>query len=461
MRFVSSMFSVLIMMVLVSPVGAAPLKAGYAQREITPPPGLPMWGYGGPRALGKAIGTLDPLYCKAIVLEAGEDKLALVGLDLGRGPTEPMMKAIRQGVLEQAGVNHVMISGSHTHHGPVIEMLDEPGRGQDGYGEAVAYAGELEEKIIEAIVEAAGATQPARLGWETKQVAMNRNRHSKLPGKPEDEELIVLRIDDESGEAIAVAVNYAAHPTMMSPIVLQYSADWPGRMMDEVETRLGVPCVFLQGAAGDMSVDQPEGVKNFDEYGRALGEHVVALAQDMETTVPQTASIQGRTNSYAFETRVDLTDPVIVQRLGQAFFPEFVQAFLTELPGSVIRPQLTTLLVNGQVALVGASGEFFCSHAIRLKERSRAELTMFVGYCNGHHLYFPTIEAAAEGGYGADETVSWVPIGTGEQMVDEALFNIYQMMGAYPEAEFVEAAEVEAAEVEAGEAETGELVGAE
>jgi len=51
-------------------------------------------------------------------------------------------------------------------------------------------------------------------------------------------------------------------------------------------------------------------------------------------------------------------------------------------------------------ALVSVSGELFCNPALRLKERTRVKQLFFFGYCNGYHQYFPTIEAAAEGGYG-------------------------------------------------------------
>ena len=63
-----------------------------------------------------------------------------------------------------------------------------------------------------------------------------------------------------------------------------------------------------------------------------------------------------------------------------------------------IRPRLTVAVLNGEIALVGASGEFFCQHANRLRERARVRQLFFFGYCNGYHQYFPTIEAAAEGG---------------------------------------------------------------
>ncbi len=93
---------------------------------------------------------------------------------------------------------------------------------------------------------------------------------------------------------------------------------------------------------------------------------------------------------------------------------------------------LTTVLVNHNLALVGGSGEFFCNHANRLKERSYVDDTLFFGYCNGHHMYFPTIEAASEGGYGGDAPVAPVQIGAGEEMMNRALVNIYTMLGKFP-----------------------------
>jgi hypothetical protein len=55
---------------------------------------------------------------------------------------------------------------------------------------------------------------------------------------------------------------------------------------------------------------------------------------------------------------------------------------------------------------------------------------IFCGYCNGYHQYFPTIEASAEGGYGADNQVAPVAVGAGEQIMDKALEWIYRLQGA-------------------------------
>jgi hypothetical protein len=86
-------------------------------------------------------------------------------------------------------------------------------------------------------------------------------------------------------------------------------------------------------------------------------------------------------------------------------------------------------LLNRSIALVGVSGEFFCSHSLRLKERARVQQLFFFGYCNGYHQYFPTIEAVAEGGYGADNAVAPAAVGAGEQIMNTALVWIYQMRG--------------------------------
>ena len=51
-----------------------------------------------PGTTGSPEGVLDRLRAKALVIQAGPSKLAIVGMDLGRGPTPAMMERIRAGV---------------------------------------------------------------------------------------------------------------------------------------------------------------------------------------------------------------------------------------------------------------------------------------------------------------------------------------------------------------------------
>jgi neutral ceramidase len=407
----------------------AGFRAGAADKDITPPPGIPMWGYGA-RHDKLSVGTLDPLMAKAIVIAAGDDKVALVGIDLGRGPTEAMMKIIRQEIADKAGIKNVLITGSHTHHGPVIELLDEPGLGKGKFDTAVAYSQKLPHLLVEAILDANKALQPAKIGVATESVTLNRNRHTKRQPKVTDPMLAVIRFDDLAGKPIAVLVNFAAHPVMTKESLLEYSADYPGFLKAKVEADLGTKCVFMQGASGDMSTNPNPGQSGPKSFGETLAGNVVALARSMSTEVPAHPSVKGMVDTFHFKTRVNLKNPVVAVMFARAFFPEITSSY-SKLYGDGLSAELNTVLINGELALVGGSGEFFCNHANRLKARSYVKHTLFFGYCNGHGMYFPTIEAASEGGYGADAGVSLVELGGGERMMDKALVNIYLMLGKF------------------------------
>lgn len=63
----------------------AQLLAGVATVDITPEPGLKLWGYS--NRASAATGTLDPLMAKAVVLKVGEKSAAIVTLDLELRPS--------------------------------------------------------------------------------------------------------------------------------------------------------------------------------------------------------------------------------------------------------------------------------------------------------------------------------------------------------------------------------------
>jgi hypothetical protein len=128
------------------------------------------------------------------------------------------------------------------------------------------------------------------------------------------------------------------------------------------------------------------------------------------------------------KSSTDFTNPIIKAACSRAFSPELIPNYVDQYAEG-IRPRMTLALLHRDIALVGVSGEFFAGHALRLKERAGVKQLFFFGYRNGYHQYFPTIDAVAEGGYGADNAVSPVAIGAGERMMDAALIWIYQMPG--------------------------------
>jgi hypothetical protein len=409
--------------ILCQRVAAEELQAGAAKVEITPPIGYPMWGYGA-RHDKPSIGVLDPLYARALVLAVGKDRVALVSLDLGRAPTRQSTAVIRGRVKEAAAIEQIFLVGSHTHHGPVLELDNWPSP-QD------SYVHQLERKLADLIVEATKGLRPARIGVASKEVPFNRNRHSKRPDKPVDRELLVLRVEDKDGKPIAHAVNFAAHPTMEDSRLLKFSADYPGAMAELVEKETGAPCLFLQGAAGDLSPNPGEH-HGPQKFGQAVGREVLALAKEIRCAASQQSTLRTYEEDFRFNSRINLGNPVTKAFYVRAFFRDLVDFYEREYRDGV-RPHLSVALLDGRVGFVGVSGEFFCGHSLSLKRRARLEHLLFLGYCNDYQQYFPTIEAASEGGYGADPRVAAAEGGAGEKMVDRALIQLYKMRGRFPD----------------------------
>lgn len=405
------------------PACGADFEAGAATADITPPTGYPMWGYAS-RKDRPAEGVRDPLHARALVMKSGESKIAVVSLDLGRAPTRDSVRRIRE-ALKPDGFAELFLVASHTHHGPVIELDTWPKGGRP-------YVRDLEDRIVGVIRKADAARKPARYGVASAETRLNRNRQSKRADAPVDRELLVLRVEDLSGKPVAHAVNFAAHPTMLPDRLMRFSADFPGAMAKHVEAETAAPCLFLQGAAGDLSPNPPDGGRDPDEFGKRLGAEVLKLAGTIRCeSVKKPGLVTGR-EELKFACMVDMGNALVKQALGQVFFPELIGFFEAEYRDGV-RPTAAVAVLDGAVGFVGVSGEFFCEHAQSLRRRARLPHLFFLGYCNDYHQYFPTVQAVSEGGYGTGLPVSVAELGAGERVIDRALVKLYQLRGLIPD----------------------------
>lgn len=208
---------------------------------------------------------------------------------------------------------------------------------------------------------------------------------------------------------------------------MKFSPDYVGALRRRLEEEVGGVAVFMQGASGDLSTNRgPFG--DHEKYGAAVGDQAVALAKSLEPKPVAAPSLQVREKEFPFTSRTNFGNPAVQAMFSLAFFPELVANYVAEFADG-ISPRLTVAVLNGDIALVGGSGEFFCQHALRLRERARIGQVMFFGYCNGYHQYFPTIQGASEGGYGGDAQMAPAEVGAGERMMDTALIWIYEMLG--------------------------------
>jgi hypothetical protein len=413
-----------------------PLLAGVASTDLTPEPGQRLWGYS--NRTHAATGTLDLLMAKAVVFKVGDQSAAIVALDLGRPPEEAVLAKVRERTIRACGIANLFITASHTHSAPSMESTAD---GPNPYAESVG------EKIAELVCRAAKDLVAVRIGVGRATADFAHNRRKRLPDgriamqwrnaqreptAPVDKEFAVIRVDRSDGTPLAVLFNYACHPVVLGPDNYEYSADYVGAARSLVEDELKTTCLFLQGACGDINpyMDKTPrdqgGVEEMRKMGRGLGDLLVQTARDTETTVPEHPSIAFEARRVPVRVRWDIGDPEVRAVLSKVYGPRFDNVIARSIHNNMVPCTLTTLLIDGELALVGMPGEIFVAFQTAIKTRSPVKDSFLVGYTNGYHAYFPTLEDAALGGYGG-KTATYVEPGAGERLTDEALITLYKM----------------------------------
>lgn len=416
----------------------AVLRAGVAKVDITPEPGLRMWGYS--NRASSATGTLDPLMAKCVVLNVGRELVAIVTLDLGRTPEDALLESIRTRTKTRSGISNLFITASHTHHAPVMESPP---------GVSNPYAEKVAEQIVEIVAQAASRLEPAEIAVIRGRADFGHNRRKFLPDgrvamqwrnaereptEPVDPEFVMLRLVGQGGKNLAVLFHYACHPVVLGPDNLQYSADFVGPTCAVVEDKLHTTCLFLQGGCGNINpyLDKTPlaegGLEAMRGMGQALGKSLVEHASKVVGKPPQKPALQYESRQVPIRVRWDLNDPQVRDVLSRAYGPRFDNYLAKTISNNTLRCTLTTVLINGDVALVGMPGEMFVQFQTALKKDSPVANTLLVGYTHGYYGYFPTIRDAAAGGYGG-KTATYVEPGAGARLTDEALITLYRMTG--------------------------------
>jgi neutral ceramidase len=440
-------FMILSMAVWMFPTAglAATLKAGVAKVDITPPLGLKMYGYGDRKEGAASI--LDPLYARVLVIEAGEQRVALLVCDLGRVFAPAWVERLRRDAKEKYGITYVLEAAIHTHAGPEIPDEYPPLQGPD-------WETPVLEKIERAIGTAHQSAVDAQLGTAYGSAFIGYNRvhinpdgkvsmmwsnETQAPTGPVDPTVAILRIDNTAGIPLAILVNYAAHPVIFGSDNLQYSVDWPGVMDNAVERAFAgsgsgpAPlCIFLQGGDGDINPYfagtpvQQDAVGRRDWTGNRLAQEAIRTAKGIVTKPEADSSLQFTEDLLDMHLRWNRDK--FRAALLSSWGPEEAANF-DRHGNEPLRLPVATLLINKRIALMTMPGEPFVDFQTDWRNRCPVPDALFMGYSNGEFGYFPTVAAAARGGYGAASTTTQVEVGAGERMVNQALMRIYEMLG--------------------------------
>ena len=253
------------------PVPASDIRAGAARSDITAPVGTPMFAYTArsnlaspPTSFEQALQLIaDPapdrnlyaktfeaskgihtrVYARALVLETGGRKHALVMTDLGGVPSSLVDAVLAKVAATGITRDRLMLSATHTHSstGP-IWPADNLGYGVLGGDLFDPRIFEMTANgIAESITQAVANLEPAKVGVgdaDLQNASRNREfdpfkRNIEQQGRTEpqqradsfDPDLNVVRADALDGRPIGVWSNFAVHPTNFGDGNLNFSGD--------------------------------------------------------------------------------------------------------------------------------------------------------------------------------------------------------------------------------------------
>lgn len=253
-----------------------------AHGDVTPPANIyhRMWGAA---KHDRATGVHRPLRATVAALAPleGDDRQFLIALDhcvMGRREMDDLLDAASHGA--DIPREELVVVFSHTHAAGLmgLERADLPG------GDLIApYLEELGQRVAELAKEARDNLRPATLVYGTGRcdLAAHRDFRDKAnqtracgynPGAPADDTVLAARVHAEDNALLATLVNYACHPTTLAWDNTLVSPDFPGALRETIESATGAPCLFLQGASGELGpvegfVGDPEVA---DRNGRQL-----------------------------------------------------------------------------------------------------------------------------------------------------------------------------------------------
>jgi hypothetical protein len=376
------------------------LKAGAAKVDVTPPADkLPK----------NFRGILDHLYARAIVIDNGAQKAALVTLDAGAIPP-PLWKDVSERVAAKFGIpaDNLILTATHTHSVPFG-------------GNVIDYA----DGAVEAVRQALAKAQPAEMAYGTGVSYINVNRNIIDPethrwwegpnyAGPSDKTVAVVEFKTKDGKPIGVYYNYGVHGVITGTLDM-LSGDIQGATSRYIEESLGdgAVAVYSNGPAGDqnpiyfnqtyelrdirikdyakrgqdISNAMPPGGEGLDRsnprvqllmnqqkqmilsMGQMLGEEVLHVTRaNMERPVAD-AVIKGLSKEVSCPGRVR-TDS------GRAGYPGHYR------DGDPVNLRLSLLRI-GDTAIGGVDAEIFTEIGLRFKRESPLKHTMMTTLTNG------------------------------------------------------------------------------
>ncbi|GAB1451677.1 hypothetical protein MASR2M47_17330 [Draconibacterium sp.] len=233
---------------LFAQVQSQTFKAGAAVRKITPEKLIPISGGMGTPEM--PTGKKGDLFARALVLEKGDVKVAIVSIDNLGWPAYLGDRSRK--LIKGIAPENVLIGVTHTHSAPDAYAFP------DEQGNSVAdleYLDWCVKQVADAVNEAVSKLEPAALktavGEAKGKIAYNYYAPSLYDPRMGVIQAIATS-GKNAGKPIATLINYATHPEILGTSRKLMSPDLCGPLYDRIESKGGGVAIFMNSAQGGM-----------------------------------------------------------------------------------------------------------------------------------------------------------------------------------------------------------------
>lgn len=445
----------------------SPLKAGFAERDITPEIGMER-----PGGYGKSYHKThhDPCKVRVAVFDDGTDRVAVVSVD-ALVVRRALVQSARERINQKTGITPgaILIHATHSHSSGPTGMI-YPGE-YDHASEQIqdlaynksstanlAYVQHVEDQIVDAVITADETRTTSTISFGSGHedaVAFNRRFHMSngitqthpRPGNPEilrpagptDPEVGVIGVWGENEKLVGCIVNFSCHATTNPPGI---SANYIYYVEQVLRGTFGEDCilVFLAGASGDVTQVEnvtPYKARSSAESARFVGGCVGAEAVKVLLRQPRAEAVDVASESIVLEIprrppskeRVAKCAGIVAKgpsEVGAAVwtFAKEIMILHARIQQHPVADAEVQAIQIGPVVMLTDPAEFFVQLGLDIKAGSPFPLTFPVSLSNGCVGYVPTEEAFGKNGGGYETRLtsySNLEPTAGAQLVEAAI----------------------------------------
>ena len=260
------------------------LKVGSAKRVLTPDPLLPIsGGVGKPKPATTKKGDL---YVRAMVMENGGEKIAIVNIDNLGWPAALGDKSRK--LIKGIPFHNILIGATHTHSAPDAYAFPDA---NGNHNADLKYLDWCVVQIADAVNEAAKNMEPAHLKIAVGE-AKGKIAYNYYASDLYDPRCGVIQAIGTKGKnkdkAIVTMVNYAIHPEVLGNKQGILSPDMIGPLYSRIEDKTNGMALFMNGAQGgmvtaDTRLANGEEANNWEEckrIGNLLADEALRLVSE-------------------------------------------------------------------------------------------------------------------------------------------------------------------------------------